>query len=114
MSKNYTLLLHQKIEKAKQQQRVEGQELLEQVLETYESLRLVNIIKNTIHNLAESKEAQDDALKIIFNNINILVGRILGTFFKTTEETPLKNIIVGYIHSFISGMISKFLSFIKG
>lgn len=72
-SKHQTKALDEAIALLKQQQSQQWEELTTQFKLTYESLRPVNIIKNTVHEVATSPEIKGN----LFNSAMALAGGYL-------------------------------------
>lgn len=91
---NPTKQLRQRIAELEIQQKQEGQELKQQFLATYQSLRMVNIIKSSLREVVESKEIREDLLSLTIIQTQNLVGRFLQKVIPANEETPIRSLII--------------------
>jgi hypothetical protein len=69
----------------------EGKVLKEQFLETFEAIKPINIIKNTLHDAAES---QDIKVNILKTAVGLTTGFIAQSVMQNVADKPEKKLLV--------------------
>lgn len=103
---NSSTLLKQRIAQLEVQQKQEGKELKEQLLATYQSMRLVNVIKSSLREVVESQEIREDLLSLTIIQTQNLVGKLLKKMLNANEETPVKTLLVTLVQAGISNLVA--------
>ncbi|WP_156121584.1 hypothetical protein [Alistipes sp. ZOR0009] len=103
---NPSMLLKQRIAELETQQKQEGKELKEQLIATYQSMRLVNVIKNSLREVVESQEIREDLLSLTIIQTQNWIGRLLQKMLNANEDTPIKTVIITLVQAGISNLIA--------
>jgi hypothetical protein len=92
------------IQELEYKQALELSLLKEQFLITYDSLRPINIIKNTLRDLTSSPEIKDN---LIGTTVGLTAGYISKTIIQATTSNPLIKIFATVLQFGISNVVSK-------
>jgi hypothetical protein len=74
----------------KEKQKLDLQSLKEQFYETYESVKPVNILKNSLHEVVSSTEVKTDLLKVI---VNFATNYVSNKIFPQEKKNPMHKIL---------------------
>jgi hypothetical protein len=102
---NQTMALSEKIASLQHQQEIELVSLKKQFYETYESLKPINLIKNTFSQVTASPEIKTNIVNNVFGfATGYLSKRIL---FKQTQN-PLKRLVGDILQLAVMNVVSKY------
>ena len=110
MKKNETDSLNQRIILLENQQALEMKALREQFKLAYESLRPINLIKSTFHDVTASPNLKGN---IVDSAIGLAVGFLSRKVLVGSSHNPLKNIVGTMLQFAISNFASKHTDNIK-
>lgn len=85
-------------------QAYEGKILKEQVNRAFESIQPINIIKNTIKEVAASDDIKDDVLN---TSVGLVVGYLSQKLLKDVSISPLKKLFVTAVLFGITNIVAK-------
>jgi hypothetical protein len=120
-----TLQLLEAIESLKIKQKLEEQELKEEFKALFEKIQPINVIRETVNDLVESKSLQTDVIdlsvgtatgfairKLIVGETNKPIGQILGRIIEqTVSQKIISNRVV--IHNIGRNVLNLFASGLK-
>jgi len=69
---------------------VEEKSLREQLHLTYESMKPINIIRNTYHEIAESEDLKDN---LVNTSVGLVIGYLSKTLFEGVSHSPVRKLI---------------------
>ncbi len=101
---NQTEALNERIRLMELKQAEEQRMLREQFLTTYESLKPINLIKKTLHEITTSQSIKGDLLS---SAIGIASGYITKKVLIGTSVNPIKNILGTVLQVVVGNSVSK-------
>lgn len=107
---NKTDALDKMIVLLKKKQAIELQSLKDQFFHTYESLKPVNLIKKTFHDVASSAEIREE---LITNAIGLASGYLTKKVIVGTSENPFRKILGLFLQFAIATFVTKHAETIK-
>lgn len=107
---NKTDALDELIVLLKKKQAIELQSLKDQFHYTYESLKPVNLIKKTFHDVASSAEIREE---LITNAIGLASGYLTKKVIVGTSENPFRKILGLFLQFAIATFVTKHSETIK-
>ncbi len=107
---NKTDALNELIVLLKKKQAIELQSLKEQFHATYESLKPVNLIKKTFHDVTSSAEIREE---LITNAIGLASGYLTKKVIMGTSENPFRKILGLFLQFAIATFVTKHADTIK-
>jgi hypothetical protein len=103
-TKNETEVLHDSIRMLKRKQQHELVLVKEQLHHVYESLKPINIIKNTLHDVSVSSEVKND---IVDNAVSLTAGYISKRVVVGKSHNPFRKFVGGIAQFAITAFLSK-------
>lgn len=98
MNKNSaTIRLKERIATLEVENKRDRQEFMHELMETYQSTRLVNIVRSSIQGLVESSELKEDITTIAKYQLTQLLFLRIAKIFKITEDSPLYDTVAGIV-----------------
>lgn len=82
----------------------EGKELKEQFKATYESLKLVNLVKNSLKELTDSVEIKNNLFESI---VSIVTGYLTKKLMVSSSSNPFKKILGALIQLGVTNLVAK-------
>lgn len=107
---NKTVALDELILLLQEKQAIELKLLKDQFHITYESLRPVNLIKNTIHEVTTSEEIKEDLLK---NAIGLATGYLSKKVVVGESDNPFRKLLGLFLQFAVATFVSKHAESIK-
>lgn len=86
------------------QQAEEGKELKEQFKATYESLKVVNLVKNSLKELTDSVEIKNNLFESI---VSIVTGYLSKKLMINSTSNPFKKILGALIQLGVTNLVAK-------
>lgn len=109
-NKNKAEILSQAISLLEEKKSQEWKLLKEQFHIAYESMKPLNLIKNTFHEVASSPELKDN---LISNAIGLTTGYLSKKILVGSTRNPIKNVIGSLIQFAITNLVSRHSGLIK-
>lgn len=97
-------LLKESIRQLEIKQAEEGEQLKAQFKETYESLKLVNLIKNSLKEVTESIEIKNSLFESI---VSVLSGYVTKKLMISSKSNPFMKIIGLILQFGVTNMVAK-------
>ena len=91
-------------------QATEGKMLKEQFMQAYESMKPINLIKNTFKEVTESNDLKDN---IINTSVGLATGFVSKKLFVGSSHNPLKKLFGSILMYGITNVVSKNTETIK-
>ncbi len=96
--------LQESIRQLEIRQEQEGQELKAQFKATYESLKLVNLVKNSLKELTDSVEIKNNLFESI---VSIVTGYLTKKLMISSTSNPFKKILGALIQLGVTNLVAK-------
>ncbi len=93
------------------QQKLEADLLKDQFKSTYENLKPINLIKNTLHDLLSSKEIKQDLLS---ETLSMVIGFASKKLVFGNSHNPIKQFVGSLLQTSVSNLAFKNSDGIKG
>jgi alanine dehydrogenase len=103
--KNETEVLHNTIRELKRKQQYELVLVKEQLHHVYESIKPINIIRNTLHDVSASSQVKSD---IVDNAVSLTAGYISKRVVVGNSQNPMRKIAGRLAQFAITTLLSKY------
>lgn len=101
---NSVASLRDAIEALEYKQAREGRLLKEQLHLTYENLKPLNFIKNTLHDVASSKEMRQN---LVASSVSLIASYLTQKLFEGDKVTPMKKFVGTAVMFGITEVVTK-------
>jgi hypothetical protein len=85
-------------------QELEGKQLREQFMRSYQSIRPANLVRSAIHEVTESQDLKDH---LVSTGVGLVAGHVSKQAFESVSDSPVKQLIGTAIQFGVTNVVAR-------